>query len=229
MAPRLPGPVPPHAETSMTLARTCDPRMKTSSDRRLTPVNAGENLPEAVVTRQLYVPARLTPRRTPRNPSLVRPQPRLLRTHNANVRTNAPASPVCARGVLLSPAAWFAGAASRDRDRRWRRVLRVLCDEAVAATYAIAGRARRGGDAQPPAWSASPGPIRASMTLRGTARAATIALAVAVATVVPTSMKAQDLACDRGDQEVRALEFRGNRALNDDDLALRVTTTPSAW
>lgn len=68
------------------------------------------------------------------------------------------------------------------------------------------------------------------MTLRGTARAATIALfAAAVGVVVPSSVRGQDLSCDRGDQEVRALEFRGNRALSDDDLALRVTTTPSTW
>jgi len=41
---------------------------------------AGENLPEAVVTRQLYVPARLTPRRTPRRPSPFTPPRRPLRT-----------------------------------------------------------------------------------------------------------------------------------------------------
>jgi len=61
-------------------------------------------------------------------------------------------------------------------------------------------------------------------------RAATIALfAVAASVAAPASVRAQDIACDRGDQEVRALDFRGNRAISDDALALRVTTTPSSW
>src|SRR2546430_2685628 len=38
----------------------------------------------------------------------------------------------------------------------------------------------------------------------------------------------QDISCDRGDPEVRALEFQGNHAVSSGDLALRVTTTPSA-
>ena len=68
------------------------------------------------------------------------------------------------------------------------------------------------------------------MTSRGAVRAATIALfAVAASVAAPVAGRAQDVACDRGDQEVRALEFRGNRAISDEDLALRVTTTPSSW
>lgn len=68
------------------------------------------------------------------------------------------------------------------------------------------------------------------MTGRRALRAATIALfATAVSVAAPASLAAQDLICDAGDQEVRALEFRGNRALSDDDLALRVRTTPSSW
>ena len=68
------------------------------------------------------------------------------------------------------------------------------------------------------------------MTFPGALRAATIALfATAASAAAPASLRAQDLSCDRGDQEVRALEFRGNRAIGDDDLALRVTTTPSSW
>jgi outer membrane protein assembly factor BamA len=59
-------------------------------------------------------------------------------------------------------------------------------------------------------------------------RAATIALfATAVGFVAPARLFAQDLACDVGDREVRALEFRGNATLSDDDLRIRVTTTPS--
>jgi outer membrane protein assembly factor BamA len=41
--------------------------------------------------------------------------------------------------------------------------------------------------------------------------------------------RAQDLECDPGDREVRALDFRGNRAFTDDELALRIVTTPSTW
>ena len=68
------------------------------------------------------------------------------------------------------------------------------------------------------------------MTGRGALRAATFALfATAVSVAAPAPLRAQDLICDRGDQEVRALEFRGNRAVSDDDLALRVRTTPSSW
>ena len=65
------------------------------------------------------------------------------------------------------------------------------------------------------------------MTKRAS-RAATIALlATAVGFVAPGRLVAQDLACDAGDREVRALEFRGNQTLSDDDLRIRVTTTPS--
>ena len=67
------------------------------------------------------------------------------------------------------------------------------------------------------------------MTLAGALRAATIALfAIAAGAAMPSSAEAQDLACDRGDEEVRDLEFRGNRAISDDDLERRVTTTPSS-
>lgn len=58
--------------------------------------------------------------------------------------------------------------------------------------------------------------------------AARIALAAAALTVVPAMLRAQST-CDTGDPEVRDLDFRGNRAISDDDLALRVVTTPSAW
>lgn len=68
------------------------------------------------------------------------------------------------------------------------------------------------------------------MIRSGTVRAATIALFVAAASLaVPSVVQAQDLSCDRGDLEVRDLQFRGNRAILDDELALRVSTTPSSW
>jgi outer membrane protein insertion porin family/translocation and assembly module TamA len=68
------------------------------------------------------------------------------------------------------------------------------------------------------------------MTSRGALRAATIALlATAARVAAPTVLDAQDIECDRGDQEVRALDFRGNRFISDEDLALRVSTTASSW
>jgi outer membrane protein assembly factor BamA len=41
--------------------------------------------------------------------------------------------------------------------------------------------------------------------------------------------RAQDVECDPGDREVRSLDFVGNRAFTDDELALRIVTTPSTW
>lgn len=63
----------------------------------------------------------------------------------------------------------------------------------------------------------------------GTLRAAAIALfAMATAVVFPGAADAQDLQCDPGDVEVRGLEFEGNRAISDDELAVRVVTTPTS-
>jgi outer membrane protein insertion porin family/translocation and assembly module TamA len=63
----------------------------------------------------------------------------------------------------------------------------------------------------------------------GALRAATFALfAIAASAAMPGALRAQDFACDRGEQEVRFLEFRGNRAVSDDDLERRVGTTPSS-
>lgn len=39
----------------------------------------------------------------------------------------------------------------------------------------------------------------------------------------------QDIECDPGDLEVRSLEFQGNHAFTDAELALRIVTTPSSW
>ena len=41
--------------------------------------------------------------------------------------------------------------------------------------------------------------------------------------------RAQDLECDSGDREVHSLNFFGNHAFTDDQLALRIVTTPSTW
>lgn len=39
----------------------------------------------------------------------------------------------------------------------------------------------------------------------------------------------QDVECDPGDLEVRDLQFQGNHAFTDAELALRIVTTPSSW
>jgi outer membrane protein assembly factor BamA len=44
-----------------------------------------------------------------------------------------------------------------------------------------------------------------------------------------TSARAQDIECQRGDLEVFRLEFEGNRAFSDAELAKVIVTTPSAW
>jgi outer membrane protein assembly factor BamA len=44
-----------------------------------------------------------------------------------------------------------------------------------------------------------------------------------------SSASAQDIECQRGDLEVMRLEFEGNKAFSDADLAKTIITTPSAW
>lgn len=41
--------------------------------------------------------------------------------------------------------------------------------------------------------------------------------------------RAQDVECDPGDREVHSLDFVGNHAFSDDELALRIVTTASTW
>lgn len=47
-------------------------------------------------------------------------------------------------------------------------------------------------------------------------------------TITPAA-RAQGARCDRGDLEVRGLDFDGNRAFADEDLAEVIVTTPSSW
>ncbi|MFL5593478.1 MAG: outer membrane protein assembly factor [Gemmatimonadaceae bacterium] len=44
-----------------------------------------------------------------------------------------------------------------------------------------------------------------------------------------SSVRAQDIECQRGDLEVMRLVFEGNHAFSDADLAKTIVTTPSAW
>lgn len=63
----------------------------------------------------------------------------------------------------------------------------------------------------------------------GVLRAAPIALFAMVAGVAfPGVARAQDVQCDPGELEVRGLEFEGNRAISDDELAIRVVTTKTS-
>jgi outer membrane protein assembly factor BamA len=57
-------------------------------------------------------------------------------------------------------------------------------------------------------------------------RASACAIAMLALAAVPAG--AQEVACDRGDAEVRALEFVGNRAFGDDQLGAVVVATPSS-
>jgi outer membrane protein assembly factor BamA len=60
-------------------------------------------------------------------------------------------------------------------------------------------------------------------------RLAFTALAFSAAFLGGSSARAQDINCDRGDLEVMRLEFEGNRAFSDAELAKTIVTTPSAW
>jgi outer membrane protein insertion porin family/translocation and assembly module TamA len=51
-----------------------------------------------------------------------------------------------------------------------------------------------------------------------------------LAFVLPSAIaRGQDIECQRGDLEVMRLEFEGNHAFSDADLAKTIVTTPSAW
>ena len=60
-------------------------------------------------------------------------------------------------------------------------------------------------------------------------RLALTALAFSAAFLGGSSARAQDINCDRGDLEVMRLEFEGNHAFSDAELAKAIVTTPSAW
>ena len=56
-----------------------------------------------------------------------------------------------------------------------------------------------------------------------------VVVAVAFLAGAAASAHAQDTSCDPGDVEVRSLDFEGNRAFDDDELADAIVTTPSSW
>jgi len=79
-------------------------------------------------------------------------------------------------------------------------------------------------------WPQRPQPPAPGHSLRhfATRKAFRLAGLAALVIATPAAARAQDLSCDLGDVEVRSLRFVGNRAISDDELALRVTTTPSS-
>lgn len=71
------------------------------------------------------------------------------------------------------------------------------------------------------------------MTPQRRVRVGAAAAATALAFLGPlagaNTARAQDISCDRGDQEVFRLEFEGNQAFSDAELARTIINTPSAW
>ena len=51
----------------------------------------------------------------------------------------------------------------------------------------------------------------------------------ALCLATPAAVSAQDIACDRGDQEVVGVSFAGNRSFEDEILLNGIVTTPSSW
>ena len=61
-------------------------------------------------------------------------------------------------------------------------------------------------------------------------RAVLLSLTAALGVAVPGARAgAQSQECDPGEREVRSLDFRGNTTFSDDELSVRVNTTPSTW
>src|SRR6266550_4943548 len=155
------------------------------------------------------------------------------------------------RRILLSPPTWRQGSTSSHWCRRRYRFGRLLhCATLNPADAARStGRAvSRSQDAsQTNAWrqdGARDGDALRSRAAAGTAarrarvervkrrrrvRLAVTALAFSAAFLGGSSARAQDINCDRGDLEVMRLEFDGNRAFSDAELAKTIVTTPSAW
>jgi len=67
------------------------------------------------------------------------------------------------------------------------------------------------------------------VTERRVRLAAAAALALLGSLVGAGTARAQDISCERGDEEVFRLEFDGNQAFSDADLARTIVNTPSAW
>ncbi|MDE3214852.1 MAG: BamA/TamA family outer membrane protein [Gemmatimonadota bacterium] len=67
------------------------------------------------------------------------------------------------------------------------------------------------------------------MKRRTLQRALWVACLALAAAALPARARGQDITCDPGDQEVRSLVFRGNRAFSASDLEQRIVTTQSGW
>ena len=60
-------------------------------------------------------------------------------------------------------------------------------------------------------------------------RIITAATVLAACSALPAIASGQDIRCGAGDIEVRGLDFKGNHAFNDAELANAIVTTPSSW
>lgn len=67
------------------------------------------------------------------------------------------------------------------------------------------------------------------MTKRRVRLGAAAALAFLGSLVGAGTARAQDISCERGDEEVFRLEFEGNQSFSDAELAKTIVNTPSAW
>lgn len=56
-----------------------------------------------------------------------------------------------------------------------------------------------------------------------------VAATLLLVAVLPTTIAAQNIACDAGDLEVLGVGFAGNRRFRDAELARAIATTPSSW
>jgi len=71
-------------------------------------------------------------------------------------------------------------------------------------------------------------PVRAIVARRAVVSAAALAIVTMIGSVA-RPLAAQDLSCERGDREVRALRFTGNREFTATALTATVVTTPSSF
>src|SRR5689334_6400244 len=96
-----------------------------------------------------------------------------------------------------------------------------------------AGRSDRAGDRDPLRARAATGSTTGrARTKRVKLTRVRLGLFTAFAFLAATplvSARAQDIECERGDLEVMQLNFEGNRALSDAELARAIVTTPSSW
>src|SRR2546423_249042 len=161
-----------------------------------------------------------------------------------------PKRPHRERRILLSPPTRRQGSVAGSWGRRrhgFGRVLhcatlnpahasgpaRRVVTGADHATAKNAWRSERAGDRNALRPRASGGPTaRRARTERVRLTRVRLGIFTAfafLAAIPAVSASAQDIECQRGDLEVMQLNFEGNHAISDAELARAIVTTPSAW